>query len=244
MSRAAHFEVIMFRLLKDIIRHRPVSDPTLTIAEAAYVVVDTELTGLDERRDSIVSIGAVRMDGGRIDIGDTFYRIMSPRTELRPSSVVIHEITPSEVREKPEISSVLKEFLDFCDDRIIVGHCVTIDLDFLNREIKLASGHPMRNRAADTAALVAWLRKRSPEVFAAMNEGDDYRLYSIARAVGIQVQAAHRALMDAFITAQLFQRLIPVLGKAGVLYVDDLLRIGDPYKGGDSFRSPTEICNF
>ena len=50
--------------------------------ECPYVVVDTELTGLDEKKDSIVSIGAVRMTGGRIELGDMFYRLVSPRTQL------------------------------------------------------------------------------------------------------------------------------------------------------------------
>ncbi len=36
------------------------------ITDVRYVVVDTELTGLDEKKDSIISIGAVRMTGGRI----------------------------------------------------------------------------------------------------------------------------------------------------------------------------------
>jgi hypothetical protein len=34
--------------------------------------------------------------------------------------------------------------------------------------------------------------------------------------------------MDAFITAQLFQRFLPVLPKFGVTTVKDLLRIGRP----------------
>ena len=65
-------------------------DQKTPITEARYVVVDTELTGLDENRDSIVSIGAVRMTGGRIELGDSFYRLASPRTELSAASVVIH----------------------------------------------------------------------------------------------------------------------------------------------------------
>ena len=86
-------------------------DKRTPVTEASYVVVDTELTGLDEKRDSIVSIGAVRMTGARIELGDTFYRLVSPRTELGSDSVVIHEITPSEVAEQPSIETVLDELL-------------------------------------------------------------------------------------------------------------------------------------
>ena len=37
-----------------------------------FVCFDTELTGLDFKRDSIISIGAVRLRGGRILPGQTF----------------------------------------------------------------------------------------------------------------------------------------------------------------------------
>lgn len=42
------------------------------LEETRYLVTDKELTGLDGRKDSIVSIGAVRMEGGRITRGNSF----------------------------------------------------------------------------------------------------------------------------------------------------------------------------
>src|SRR5512141_25937 len=96
-------------------------NPLTPIIGVPYVVVDTELTGLDETKDSIVSIGAVRMTGGSIHVGETFYRLVSPRTELSAGSVVIHEITPSDVMMKPGIDTVLAEFLQVCGDAVLVG---------------------------------------------------------------------------------------------------------------------------
>ena len=49
----------------------------IPIGEANYVVVDTELTGLNPRSDSIISIGAMKMLGSRIDLGNAFYRLIS-----------------------------------------------------------------------------------------------------------------------------------------------------------------------
>ena len=120
-----------------------------SIEEARYLVIDTELTGLNGRKDSIVSIGAVRMKGGRIDLSDTFYRMINPETSLTAESVIIHEIMPSDVLLKPDISSVLREFLDYCGSDILVGFCVSIDMEFLNREAKRLFGAPMGNRIID-----------------------------------------------------------------------------------------------
>ncbi|HXX57414.1 MAG TPA: 3'-5' exonuclease, partial [Thermodesulfovibrionales bacterium] len=95
-------------------------DEKASVLDAGYVVIDTELTGLDERKDSIVSLGALRMTGGRIELGESFYRLANPETALTSESVVIHGITPSDVVEKPSIDTVLAEFLQFCNDAIIV----------------------------------------------------------------------------------------------------------------------------
>ncbi|MGW8272386.1 MAG: 3'-5' exonuclease [Thermodesulfovibrionales bacterium] len=203
--------------------------PGTAIDEADYVVVDTELTGLKLSKDSIVSIGAVKMKGGRIGIGEIFYRLVEPATALTGESVVIHGITPSEVAEWPEIGVLLPEFIDFCNRCILIGHFVSIDLHFVNREMKRLYGFPMQNPAIDTFRIYSWLRK-GRENTCAFHEGikEDAALLTLAKKYGIHVSAAHNALDDAFVTAQLFQRFLAELPEMGVRTVGDLLRIGKP----------------
>ena len=220
-------------------------DEKTLLNDVRFVVVDTELTGLDEKKDSIVSIGAMRMTGGRIDLGDTFYRLVSPRTELKADSVVIHEIMPSDVATQPRIDQVFEEFLDYCGDDVLVGHFVSIDLAFLNREMKRIHGSSLGNAAIDTFSIYEWLRKRekSRDCFATPLAG--YRLYDLIQCFGIPVTGAHNAIMDAFATAQLLQRFIPLLvEEAGVHDVGELLKIGTPFEGGDRFRLTGEFGNF
>jgi len=225
-------------------RKKSAIDGSTPITGARYVVIDTELTGLDEKKDSIISLGAVRMIGGRIDLGDTFYRLVNPRTEMKAESVVIHEITPSEVLEKPRIDAVLDEFLAYCGSDILLGHFISIDLAFLDREVRRARRRKLQNAVLDTCSMYAWLRKRNPSrsCFAAPVSG--YRLSDIAPCFRIPVDTSHHALMDAYTTAQLFQRFIPLLGEDGVNDIGGLLEIGLPFEGGDRFRSPGEISNF
>ncbi len=234
----------MLELLKAVRQKAFPVDRVLPVTEAQYVILDTELTGLDEKKDSIVSIGAVRMHGGRIDLGETFYRLASPRTALKSESVVIHGITPAEVEFKPEISSVLPEFLDFCGQDALVGHFVSIDLGFINLEAKRLQGSALSNPVLDTFTMYEWLRKRHEFRDRFLSSRHAYKLYDIAKIFGISVNGGHNAEVDAFITAQLFQRFIPMLAEAGVRESGELLRIGSPFSGGDRFQSSGEISNF
>lgn len=213
--------------------------------QAGYVVLDTELTGLDPRKDDIVSIGAIRMAGGRIELGQTFHELVRPRTALDGRSVVIHGITPSQVAGKPSIDEVLPDFLRFCGGDILVGHCLSIDLSFLNREARRLSGAPFRNPVVDTLSLYGWLRHHRAEnpIFSVPLNGN-LRLFDMAKAFGIPVRGAHDALADAFITAQLFQRFLPILDVHGVRDTEDLLRVGDPGLQGENFLGPAGGAGF
>jgi DNA polymerase III subunit epsilon len=215
-----------------------------SIKEAPYVVVDTELTGLNETKDSIVSIGAVRMTGGRIELGNTFYHLVSPRTKLSAESVVIHEITPSDVKSEPAIESILDDFLAYCGNAVLVGHFVSIDLNFLNREILRTGRAAISNPVIDTFSIYEWLRKRNLPHTCFEIAPEAYRLFDIGKCFGIPVNGAHNAFKDAYTTAQLFQRFLPLLIEAGVSDIKDLLRRGTPFKGGDSFKLTNDFSNF
>ncbi len=204
-------------------------DLSTPVGEARYIVFDTELTGLKPKQDSIVSLGAIMMTGGRIEVGRTFYRVVEPRTELRRSSVVVHGITPAEVRERPAIDEVLPEFLEFCGDGVMVGHVVSIDLGFLNEELLRVRGSKLPNPAVDTHTIHRWLRDREEDACAYYGgSADSTDLFALAERHGIPVTGAHNALNDAFVTAQLFQRFLSALPGRGIRTLVDLTRIGKP----------------
>jgi len=227
--------------------NKNVSAPGAFLKDAPFVVFDTELTGLDAKRDSIISLGAIRMHGGRIDLSGRFYRLLNPHTEFKPKSVVIHGIMPSEVIEKPNIDIVLSEFLEYCGNDIVVGYCVDIDLHFINREMARIYGLSFANAVVEICYLYEWLKKRMNSARAGehflpiLREG---KLYDIAKAYGIAVSGAHNAMVDAYVTAQIFQRFLPLLISKGIETVSDLMRIGHIQKGGDTFTKALEKSSY
>lgn len=232
MRAQAHFGIrLPWRggLGRNVAAAAALPDLATPVAEAAYVVFDTELTGMQSRKDSIVSIGAVKMAGSQILAGEQFKRVVQPRTALSGESIVIHGITPSEAGQCPGIETMLPEFLAFCRGAVLVGHHVAMDLRFLNAELQRSGGSPIANPAVDTLTLAGWLWKREGDYCAFHEEPrGQVDLFSLAAAYGIPVQHAHDAAYDAYVTAQLFQRYLAVLPKHGVRTVADLIKVGRP----------------
>ncbi|GER93272.1 DNA polymerase III subunit epsilon [hot springs metagenome] len=202
-------------------------DLNTPIQEAKYIVVDTELTGLDAKKASIISIGAIKMNGSTISLGDFFYRIVKTDTCVR-ESILIHEITPSESAECPDIGIIMKEFIDNCTNRVIVGHFIDIDMKFLNTQMKRLFRYKLENPSVDTYRIYKWMWKRQQRPDAFFEGGPDNKsLFELAKKFDIHVGGIHNAIYDAFVTAQLFQKFLHLLNKEGIKTLKDLLKIGE-----------------
>jgi DNA polymerase-3 subunit epsilon len=206
-----------------------VVDPGLPIEKIPFVVIDTELTGLDMKRDSVISVGAIKMAGTRIELGRSFYRLVSPRADFKRESIVVHGITPDDVVAKPSLDVVADELLAFCGDRILVGHFLSIDLGFLGRESAAVKAADLRRRAVDTVRIHSWVEQQRHRHAGGYTVPEGaLNLVSLALSHGIRVGGAHNALTDAFITAQLLQRQLRAFPALGVRTLGDLLRVGKP----------------
>ncbi len=197
-----------------------------------FVVVDTELTGLDEKKDGILSIGAIRMEDKRILLGEVFYRLLNPQCEAQKSTVLVHGITASEIKNSPHVCPILKEFLDFAGNRTVVGHFVEIDIRFLRKEIKKWLKIYFNPTAIDTYIIFNWLVERGiiPKKYKGIKSLPD-----IAEAFNIKVERLHDALYDSFVTAQIFQRQISLIQPLNLRWHDFLKKIGSPHVSGYMF---------
>ena len=197
------------------------------IKKCPFVVLDTELSGLDPRKDFMISIGAVKMTGGTINLSKEFYQMISPEGDLTKKNIEIHGLTPDELKGQMGMDEVLADCMDFIKDSIIVGHFINIDVKFINKELKRRYNIKLANPAVDTHTLHEWLFENS-KGFNKNYRGGSVKtdLFSIAHRYGIPIDSAHNALSDAYITAQLFQKFLYFLHADGVETVDELFDIG------------------
>lgn len=177
------------------------------LSELAYVIFDTETTGLDPSRDALVQIGAVRGMRGRCVAGESFHTLVDPGRPIPPGSSRIHGITDADVAGAPGPVAALAAFHRFARDAVLVAHNAPFDLAFLRRGAagsRLEFDHPV----LDTVLLSA----------AVYGEEAEHTLDAIARRLSVPISAAerHTAQGDARATAAVFFRLLDILAARGV----------------------------
>ncbi len=203
------------------------SDRYLPIQNCEFVVFDTELTGLNPRKDEIIAIGAVRIRNLRICCGDTFYALIKPRGKLHTPSTLIHRITPRELLGAKSIVDVLPGFIDFCGGAFLVGHHVSLDLGFVNRACQNYLGGVIRSSSLDTMRLaMAYKASINGPYFNHHEKQNSYRLSSLSEEFHLPRFGEHNALQDALQTAYLFIYLVHKMRHGGAATMNDYLKIG------------------
>lgn len=170
------------------------------IGNEEFVSVDCETTGLNPRKDDIVSIGAVRIKGSRILTSEAFNVRVKPRAELAASSIKIHQIRKSDVAEEGPIRSELPAFLKFIGNRPLIGYWISFDVRMLNKEIFKMLNITLQNATIDVCDLY-YERKYGN---APPGTKIDLRFAAILEDLQLPPLQAHDALNDAISTAQMY----------------------------------------
>jgi DNA polymerase-3 subunit epsilon len=186
------------------------TDETLA-DEVRFVVLDTETTGLDPRRDRLITIGALGVSGGEIVIPDCFEVML--KVAYNNSSVTVHGITRDEAREGLDEPQAMEEFLNYLRDGVIVGHHIGHDIAALSCALERHFGQELKNRSLDTMELTLNLEKDG--AFAERGAAKGFSLDALCNLFGVAPHDRHTAGGDAFITAQIFLRLLRIGRKFG-----------------------------
>lgn len=168
-----------------------------------FAVIDTESTGFDSERDLIVSIAGVTVQQDAIDLSDTF-EVMIPFPH-NTSSVALHGITRERASGGVPEDKALEDFRQWLRQDIIVGHHIGHDVKMLNTASR-RNGQPLfENPVIDTMDLT--LRLKDVGALSEV-EIETYSLDQLCWIFNIAPHDRHTASGDAFLTAQVFLRLL------------------------------------
>jgi len=188
------------------------------LEQVRFVVLDCETTGLDARRHRIISIGGVSVSQCEIDLGDTFEALLQVR--FNTYATLVHGITRDQTRAGMDESEAIARLLTYLRDGVIVGHHIGHDLAMIDAALGRHSDGQLLNRHIDTGELVqrllldGALEDRAPP--------KDLSLDSMCAVFGVLPYGRHTAPGDAFLTAQIFLRLLRIAKRSGRGTLDQL----------------------
>ncbi len=165
-----------------------------SLDQTIMVSLDIESTGLDQRTDRIIEIGAVKFRGHQ-EI-EQYSTLINPGRDIPPFITELTGISNQDVADAPSIEDVLPGLIEFLGDYPMIGHNVAFDAGFLAR-----NGVPVRTQTFDTYDLT----------YALLPGATEYNLGGLGIAMGLIHESPHRALSDAVVTRDLFLLMLDKL---------------------------------
>jgi DNA polymerase-3 subunit epsilon len=201
-------------------RAGPEFDRARMVASGRWVVVDVESGGLDTLRDALVSVGALGVTDGDVDLADSFEVVLRQQAPTTARNIEIHGIAGTEQLEGDEPAGALAGFLEFIGKDPLVAFHAPFDAAMLRRAIERQLQIPFRRPWLDLAhaAPLVWpKRARLPGL-------DEW-----LEALSIPVAFRHRAIIDCLATAQLLAMVLRHAPEIGASTAGTLIALS----GGD-----------
>ena len=161
------------------------------------MAIDCETSGLDAARDRLLSVGAIAVHAGRIELAGRYSAVVRQNAPSAAENILVHGIGGDAQLSGLALEAVIAELDTRVGDATPVGFHAPFDEAILRRH-----GFVARERWVDLATVAPALFPAHKNLIA---------LEDWLGVFGIAVQARHDALGDAFSTAQL---LLVVLAEA------------------------------
>jgi predicted DnaQ family exonuclease/DinG family helicase len=159
----------------------------------SFVAIDLETTGLDPQLETIIEVGLVLFEKGKIK--EKFTTTVNPRKTVSDNVLMLTGIKQEELYSSPVLEKIIPDIKDFIKEKPLVGHNVSFDINFLERSF------PVKNTTYDTYNLS---RIYLPFV-------SSHSLSGIVEYFKIPYENAHRASDDAEMAGEIFLRIFDLM---------------------------------
>ena len=167
-----------------------------------YVAIDTETTGLDPKKDEILSIAAILIKDNKILVGNSLHIKIKPKKSITKSSIKIHKIRECDLNGAMEVKDGIEKLLYFIKNRPLVGYYLDFDIKILNRYINNFFGFKLPNKKIEVSGLYYdYKQKFIPQGYI------DLKFDTILRDLNLPKLKTHNAFYDALMSAMIFLKL-------------------------------------
>lgn len=168
----------------------------IELKSATYVVFDIETTGLSITNSKITELAAVKMHEGK-EIG-RYATFVNPHEKIPYHIQQLTNITDEMVKDAPDLEPVLKEFVEFIGDGVLVAHNARFDVGFIQASLKQYGMPQLDNPALDTLELARLLHPGMK----------NHRLNTLADKYKVLLESHHRAIDDTVALAGILNGLL------------------------------------
>lgn len=168
-----------------------------------YLALDLETTGLDLKKDEIISLGLVDISEGRVLSSGKFYTEIKPDKNPSVASMQVHGLRAVDLADAKSIRQVVPELKDRMKGKVLVAHAAWVERAFLTPHLRGA----FPSKVIDTAALARACG------YGTDSPNHEPSLEYLARQLNLPVYSPHHALGDALTTAVVFLALATELEK-------------------------------
>jgi len=166
------------------------------------VVYDTETTGLNPKKDEILSIGAIKIKGNKILTSEKFELFVQPTKEISEESIKIHQIRNIDLQNGSEPNDALDKFLHFIGSRPLVGYYLEFDVNMINKYLKPFLGIKLPNKQIEVSGVY------HDKKIKFIPEGNiNLRFDVIMKDLELPIFGKHDAINDAIMTAMMYVKL-------------------------------------
>jgi DNA polymerase-3 subunit epsilon len=167
-----------------------------------YVALSIDSTGLNPKKDVILSFGAIGIINDNILIGDVF-EVTIPQYKFLHDNGLSNDFLLES--EQPKLSEVhaLEKFIEYIGNATLVGHRINFDIEMINESLeKLACGR-LKNEALDIEVMYKKLHDINDKNFSLDELSSQFKISTTERISTTD---------DAFTIALLFLKMKSRLG--------------------------------
>ncbi|QTA37144.1 PolC-type DNA polymerase III [Thermosipho ferrireducens] len=176
-----------------------------------FTVFDLETTGTNAKFDEIIEIGAVKYKNGKII--DKFSALIKPSKKISDFTKKLTGITNEMLENERSIQEVFPEFLRFIEGTVLVAHNAEFDYGFVREWYRKLFHKEFYYVYIDTLKLARALLK---------NKIKSFGLDKLVEYFNVGSFKHHRALEDATVTAEIFNKLLDLAIKRGIKTIRQL----------------------
>ena len=167
-----------------------------------YVILSTETTGLNPKKDVILSFGAIAVVNDMVIIGDNFEMVILQYKYLHDNGLSNEFLIESKLPKQAEYNAI-QALVEYIGNAVLVGHRIHFDIELINEALEKMDCGKLKNEALDIEIMHQKLMDITNKSFSIDDLVKQYKL---------PLSEKNSASDDAYAIALLFLKLKKRLG--------------------------------